>query len=149
MAKVENTEQTPKRKGKGAMNGNETGRSFTSENQPSPEAKSEGMKRHWSTKKMLEAVAGKFSDSQTDFAKLTADYYGVTLEQVTVKMIMDFRQLEKAIKKGDTRAYEAVNDRAFGKPRNEGWDAPPPQAEEAPDRQKSVIDLGNGIIFEI
>jgi len=34
-------------------------------------------------------------------------------------MMLMFRQAEKAVQKGDTRAFDAVMDRAFGKPKQD------------------------------
>lgn len=112
-----NPEPTPKRFGPGTMNGNETGRSFTSTNQPSSEAKSRGQKKRYGLKKLLDITTpGRVGTNQINYAQLAADFYGIEIEDVTIRMIMDFRQIEKSVAKADTAAYEAIMNRAYGKP---------------------------------
>lgn len=143
MAEGENDGKNDGKKNYTGLMNSETGKKFSADNQPSSEAKSEGLRRYWATRNMVNAVAGKFSDDDTDYAGLTARYYGVPVEQVTVKMIMDFRQMEKAIKEGDTRAYKAVNDRAFGRPAEEQ-----PAIIDQPKDEKNKIVLPGGIPLE-
>ena len=143
---VEKTTTRPK-SGKGAMNGLETGRPFSKENQPDPKRKSEGAKRHWVLRDLLNKVTGqKFEGSAKVYRDLCARYFQIEPSQVTVKMIMDFRQIERAILKGDTTAYKAITDRAYGRPREE--QAPivdiPTDTSEA-----TKFILPGGIEFEI
>lgn len=120
---------------------------FSPENQPSRESKSKGAKQHWALRKLLELSTGqKFEGSAKEYRKQTALYFEIPEEEVTVSMIMDYRQVEKAILKGDTQAYNAVKNRAFGTPPKEP-DEPPIQPEDP--NSTSQIDLGGGIIFEI
>lgn len=93
---------------------------FSKKNQPTPEAKSAGWKKRRILKDLLELTTGAtFNNSTTDYRALTAKYFGIPETEVTVRMVMDFRQVEKAILSGDTAAYVAVNDRAYGKPKGE------------------------------
>ena len=55
-------------------------------------------------------LAGKFNGVLSEDVKALIDKAEVNIEDV-----MHLRQIEKAIKKADTRAYEVVLDRAFGK----------------------------------
>lgn len=120
---------------------------FTSEKQPSPENKKKGQKQYWALRRLLELSTGqKFTGSTKEYRKATADYFNIPEDEVTISMIMDFRQIEKSIKKADTTAYKAVKDRAFGKPNTEAPDVPI-QPEDP--NSTSQIDLGGGIIFEI
>lgn len=148
--KEKNPEKTPKRKiqgGKGMMNGNETGIPFSKDNQPDPKKKSEGARRHWALRDLLSKVTGqKFEGSTKVYRDLCAVYFQIPKEDVTVKMIMDFRQIEKAILKGDTRAYEAVHDRAFGKPMTEQ----PPIVDTPVDTdERAKFILPGGLEFEV
>lgn len=119
---------------------------FTPENQPSGEAKSIGMRRKFALRDLLSLSTGqKFEGSQKDYRDACAIYFQIQPEDVTVKMIMEFRQIEKAILKGDTQAYNALMTRGFGAPKAES----DPDAPPADSVTNSVIDLGNGITFEI
>ncbi len=113
--------ETPKKlrpkSGKGAMNGNKTGKSFAVQKQPTPEAKSAGWKKKRLLKDLLELTTrSMFEGSQKDYTKITATYFGIPEEDVSVEIIMQYRQIEKAIMKGDTIAFNAIMDRAYGKP---------------------------------
>lgn len=90
---------------------------FSKTNQPSPEAKKAGWAKRLALKELIDFKPGKLGDSKTDYAKLTAIFYGIAKEEVTIKMIMEYRQIERAVLKGDTGAYIAVMDRAIGKPK--------------------------------
>jgi hypothetical protein len=119
---------------------------FTPENQPSPEAKSEGARRHWALKRLLSLSTGqKFEGSAKDYRDAAARYFQIEPEEVTVKMLMEFRQIEKAILKGDTQAFTAVMDRAFGKPKIQDLE----DGDQDKPASTSQIDLGNGIIFDL
>lgn len=93
---------------------------FTKENQPSAASKKAGWAKRRILKDILEITTGAtFNNSTTDYRELTAKYLGIPPQEVTVRMVMDFRQIEKAIMKADTPAYIAVMDRALGKPKGE------------------------------
>ncbi len=91
----------------------DAGVKFTKENQPSPEAKKEG----WKKKKLLADISEMIASG--DFAALRdkiAKLFGVVPSEVDFETLADLRQLEKAISKADTRAYNAYKDRLRGKP---------------------------------
>ena len=105
--------------GKNGVPTPKTPKPFSKTHQPSNAVKQAG----WDRKKLLKDMLGlttngKFPDKK-DYRKLASQYLGINEEDVTIKMVMDFKQIEKAITKGDTFAYVAVNDRAFGKPTQE------------------------------
>ena len=107
-----------KRGGPGQLRGAIDGKPFTSDQSHLTEAK----KKAWAKKKLLKdllgiVTSGKLGNSTQDYRKLASDFFGIKEDKVDVKMIMDFRQIEKAILKGDTLAYQAVMDRAYGKPK--------------------------------
>lgn len=90
---------------------------FSKTNQPSNEAKKAGHTRRRLLKDILNITTGaKFEGSAKDYRFLTAKYLGIPENQVSIRMVMDFRQIEKAILKGDTQAYNALMDRGYGKP---------------------------------
>lgn len=143
-----NAEKSPKPTGKNSIRPHHSPKPFTSENQPSPEAKRAGQRRYWALKELLNLPAGRaFKEGGKDYVKACAEWFGIEIEEVTVKLLMEFRQVEKAVKKSDTNAFKAIQDRAFGKPRQEGWDEVPEQPKE--EGGKSAIDFGGGIIFEV
>ena len=87
---------------------------FTSDNQPTPEAKSAGKRRKRELKELAEAL---ITGEGLQKAKKIAASVGVDLsnEEFTLEVIMTLRQVEKALAKGDTPAYNAAMDRLRGK----------------------------------
>jgi len=88
---------------------------FTSENQPSGEAKSQGHKRKKALKDLADAL---INGERLDKLKVTANKVGIDLEdnEFTLDIAMTLKQIEKAFDEGDTRAYQAAMDRLMGKP---------------------------------
>lgn len=102
--------------GRGGQQLKPTPKPFTKENQPPPEVKKAGWARRKALKELIEfQMCGKLEGSKKDYPALTASFYGIDVKDVTIRMIMEFRQIEKAILKGDTGAFNAVMDRAVGK----------------------------------
>ena len=91
------------------------GTNFSTENQPSPEAKSEGWKRRRTLTELAEAL---LNNQGIKKAKVTAIECGIDLkdDEFTLEVVMTLRQIELAIKKGNTQAYNAAMDRMKGKP---------------------------------
>lgn len=88
---------------------------FSKENQPDPKLKSEG----WQKRRELRELANALITGEAlDKAKGTALRVGINLsdKEYTIEMILTLRQIEKALTKGDTRAYNAAMDRMVGKP---------------------------------
>ncbi len=52
-------------------------------------------------------------------ASKIAKAYGVDAKDISLEAAMDFMQVNKAIESKDTQAYNAVKDRAYGKPKQE------------------------------
>lgn len=94
---------------------------FTSTNQPSGAAKEAGKIKKLTGIELARAILQLAFEGAKDspLKKTAADYFKIDEKDITVEMMLMFRQAEKAIQKGDTRAFEAVMDRAFGKAKQE------------------------------
>lgn len=92
---------------------------FSKKNQPSGEAKSLGWMKKKKGQELAQAIMElAFKGMKNDaLKKAAAEYYGVKPEDITVEMMMVFRQAEKAIQKSDTNAFNAVMNRAHGLPK--------------------------------
>lgn len=91
---------------------------FSTENQPSPDAKKEG----WAKKRALKQLAESLIDGQSlETSRKIAQKLGLSLDDsdFTFEVILTLRQAIKAMDKGDTSAYNAVMDRMIGKPKQE------------------------------
>ena len=102
--------------------------SFTSESQPSGEQKSRGW---WKKKKgrfLMQALLNlDFNGTQIDpetqqkqenqIKKQASAYFNIPEAFITNEMIMNMKQMAKAINTGDTQAFNSVMDRAYGKPK--------------------------------
>jgi cell division protein YceG involved in septum cleavage len=100
--------------GKGNIKGTE-GNTFSKDNQPSAQAKSEGHKRKKALKDLADAL---ISGERLEKCKVIAKKVGIDLNdgEYTLDIAMTLRQIEKAFDEGDTRAYQAAMDRLLGKP---------------------------------
>ena len=95
------------------------GKTFTSEYQPSGAAKSAGM---WKKKRGAELVQAvmelAFKGMKNGALKrAAADYFMIDESEITVEMMLHFRQAKKAIDKSDTFAYDVLMKRAYGNPK--------------------------------
>lgn len=114
------TPTKPRKKGgKGLLKGKEDGIPFSAENQPSPDAKKAGWAKKLRGQELAKAVLelafkGK---ANAETKKEAAEYYGIDTSEITVEMMLLFRQAEKAIDSSDTQAFNSIMDRAFGKPK--------------------------------
>ena len=63
--------------------------------------------------------------------------------------MMDYRMQLEAAHNGNVQAYKAVTERTDGRPRIEDGPPPPVTPDEEVVRQKSQIDFGDGMIFEV
>lgn len=125
------------------------GRRFDSEYQPSPEAKSMGWKRRMGLREMLKLSTAELRNKKGEpYRDLVAIALDMNPEDVTLEMIMDFRQIEKASKRTDSYAYKVVKEFAHGKARQIPEEPPPPTPDSDQD-QKSTFDFGEGMIFQV
>jgi hypothetical protein len=94
---------------------------FTSTNQPSGEAKRNGLLKRKTGVELARAILQLSFEGAKDspLKKAAAEYFKIPEKEITVEMMLMFRQAEKAVQKGDTRAFDAVMDRAFGKPKQD------------------------------
>jgi len=136
--KVNNpAEIPPKRKpGKNAMNGKYTGKSFTKEYRPDPEKVKAGVLKAKRARELASAILNlSFKGANKQLKKATAAYYGIPESEITVEMMMLFQQTKKAIQDSDTFAFNAVMDRAHGKPS---------QSVELSNKEGEVFKFGYG-----
>ena len=111
-----NSSDNPRPK-KNLMNGKETGVPFSADNQPPGELKSKGHQK----KKLLKDILSAALDPNGEHAKMIvacAAYMEKEPTEITLADLMHFRIAQKAVQKQDVFAYQAVMDRAFGKPEN-------------------------------
>lgn len=95
------------------------GQRFDSNKQPSGAAKSAGWlrkKRGTELCKSILELAFKGAKN-SEIKKAAAEYYNIPESEITVEMMMLFRQAEKAIQKADTHAFNAIMNRAHGLPK--------------------------------
>lgn len=85
---------------------------FSKDKQPSPKAKSRGKKKAMLLKDLANMVV---NGEAKEKALKTARAVGLDFEQITIQIAMTLRQIEKALAKGDTQAYNAAMDRLVGK----------------------------------
>lgn len=106
--------------GKGKMKGNETGIPFGhGQPQPSNEAKKAGWDKRKKGKMMIQAFLELPFKGAKDKAliKDMCEYFGFDAENITNEVMLVMRQIEKAIKKNDTVAFQAIMDRVYGRPK--------------------------------
>ncbi len=126
------------------------GKRFSSEYQPDPNNKAIGIRKRFALRDLLRMSTGAIKTAKGEDLRLKiALAFGVEVEDVNHEMLMDFKQIEIAVKKGDTAAYKAVKEFTYGKPRQIPEEAPPPSTSNDEDDQTSTIDLGDGIKFDV
>lgn len=90
---------------------------FSSENQPPPSVKSTGQLKRKRNADLAKAMLQLPFKGNLDgkLRKAISEYFGVKEKDITVEMMMTYRQIEKAIQKADTNAFNTIMDRAHGK----------------------------------
>lgn len=114
------TSRKPQREGgPGKLRGANDGVPFTKDNQPTPRAKKLGWMKKKRGQELVKAVLELSFKGQANTAlkRKASAYFGIEEKNITVEMILVFKQAEKAIQKSDTYAFNAIMDRAFGKPK--------------------------------
>lgn len=108
---------TKKPHGRGKINGN-SGKKYSKEYQPSAERKKAGWLKWKRGQDLVKAIlTTTFNGVKgSELRKMCSEYYNVPENKITVEMMLLFRQTEKAIQKADTPAFNAIMDRAHGKP---------------------------------
>lgn len=101
--------------GKNKITPKDNPKPFTSENQPDPELLKAAHKRKRDLKDLADALLNNDGISK---AKETAKNCGIDLhdDEFTLEVVMTLGQIQRAITKGDTQAYNAAMDRMKGKP---------------------------------
>ena len=96
--------------------GNVHGKGFTSENQPTTDAKIRGKKKA----ALLKNVAKQLVGGGVKEALIPlAEYLEIDIDSIDLEMAMHMKQMELALKKGDTVAYNSVMNRLLGKPKED------------------------------
>lgn len=94
------------------------GKRFTKEDQPSGKAKSDGKKKAKFTRSVLKEMLNMnytfAEDSQ--LKKQLVQAFGPDVLKLSVAEMMSLMQMQKAMLKGDTAAYNAVMDQSLGRP---------------------------------
>lgn len=97
------------------------GKKFSAANQPSKEKKKAGWARRNALKDILNiSVNRMFEGTKKNYTQLAAAFLGIPVKEVSLRMVMEYRQIEKAVLQGDTSAFEAVYNRAYGRTKPEG-----------------------------
>jgi hypothetical protein len=119
MTDNDNIQRPQKRPGRGGNILPDTDKLFSKNNQPTSEAKKAGWLKKKRSYELVKAVLDlSFKGKKnTVIKKQAALYFGVSEDDITMEVMLIFKQVEKAIQKADTPAFNAVMDRAFGKPK--------------------------------
>lgn len=119
MSNKETSEKPAKRAGRNGNVPPDTPKPFTAENQPSSDAKKEGWLRKKRAQELVKAMLelNFKGDKNTALKKEAAEYFGINAKEITVEMLLVYKQTKKAIEESDTQAFNAVMDRAYGKPK--------------------------------
>lgn len=91
---------------------------FTKDNQPSGEKKSEGKKKRKFTRELMKEMLNmkyKFAEDSALKKQLVAAFGNDILDK-PIGEVMTLMQMQKAVLKGDTAAFNSIIDQAFGRP---------------------------------
>lgn len=94
------------------------GKRFSPTYQPTGKAKGEGRAKKRKGQELVQAILDMYFKGRDNqkLRKAAAEYFDVPENDIAVETMMVFKQIERAIEKGDTNAFTAIMDRAFGKP---------------------------------
>ncbi len=111
---------------------------FSADSQPSGENKGKGRLKKYRGRDLLKTIlAMDFKGMGPEFKNKLADYYGLDAEEITNEGALILSQLITAIQKGDTFAFNAIMDRAYGKPKEL-------MEFRAPNNPTFQIEIANG-----
>lgn len=90
---------------------------FSSLRQPTTEQRKEGWRRKRRGAELARAVLDLYfrGKENSKLKKEAAEYFDVPIDDISVEAMMLFKQVQRAMERGDTAAFNAVMDRAFGK----------------------------------
>lgn len=94
------------------------GKAFSSDYQPSGEAKSEGRKKAFAKKRALKELADiAIGGAALEDAQSIAESVGLDFgdDEISLEIYMTLKQISKAITDGDTRAYDSAMNRLKGR----------------------------------
>lgn len=114
----ETSQKPPKRAGRNGNVPPDAPKPFSKENQPSAEAKRKGWAKKRVGRDLAKAILelGFHGGLESKMADSISEYFGVEKSELTIEMVALFRQAQKAIQKADTFAFNAIMDRAHGRP---------------------------------
>ena len=110
---MENSSQTPQRDDRQADGRHKidpaAGIPFSATNQPPAELKRAGWAKRKRGKELVKQILelGFIGADNSKIKPMIAKYFGVDESEITVEMVMVFRQAEKAIQQNDTNAFRA------------------------------------------
>ena len=89
---------------------------FTSENQPSGAAKSQGKLRKKRGVELIRSILDLQGKENLKERELAAEYFALAENEISIEVLMILVQIRKAIQKGDGQAFTYLMDRLYGKP---------------------------------
>jgi hypothetical protein len=115
----ETTLKPRKRAGRGGYPPPDPKKPFTTENQPTPEAKKAGWLKKKRAQELVKAVLelGFQGKKNKSLRKEAAEYFTIDENEITFELMLLFKQTKKAIDDSDTPAFNALMDRGYGKPK--------------------------------
>jgi hypothetical protein len=111
---------------------------FSSTNQPTKAAKVEGRRKATLIKDIAKQIV---KGGVKNALKPLAEYLGLDVDEINLETVMHLKQMEKAIKEGDTASYNSVMNRIAGKVTE--------QIDHTSNGEKlnntTIINLGQGV----
>lgn len=96
------------------------GKKFSKDYQPPPEALKEGKKKKKFTREILKDLLSmpyRFAAADEKIKKQLVEAYGPEIENMTLGEVMALKQAQKVILSGDSTAFTALFNQAFGLPK--------------------------------
>jgi hypothetical protein len=89
---------------------------FTSNNQPSPAAKVKGRLKKKRGVELIRCILELYGKENLTVKKQAADYFGIAQNEINIETLLILQQVQKAIEKSDSYAFNTIMDRLYGKP---------------------------------